>query len=168
MDENRILVVYYSRTGNTRQLAEAIRAGLGADGEEIIDTKSRRGPMGSVLAGKDAMLKRPTSIEEPQKDPAAYDLVVVGTPVWAGTMCSAVRTYLARQKDRLPKVAFFLTTMRSGTERTFAGMAELTGTTPVATLGVLAKDMKAGRHADAVESFVKRLEGEVQEQPAGA
>ena len=160
MNENKTLVVYYSRTGNTRKVAEAIGAGLGADAEEIIDTKNRRGPIGSVCAGKDAVLKRPTAIEEPRKAPASYSLVVVGTPVWAGTMCSAIRTYLARQKDRLPKVAFFLTTMRSGAERTFAQMTELAGRTPVATLEVRAGDVKAGRYAEAVESFVKRLRDE--------
>jgi len=157
MDENKILVVYYSRTGNTRKVAEAIAAGLGADVEEVIDTTNRRGPIGAVRAGKDAVLKRPAAIEEAQKAPASYRLVVVGTPVWAGTMCSAVRTYLAREKDVLPQVAFFLTTMRSGAEQTFAQMTELAGKASVATLEVRAGDVKADRYAEAVGAFVKRL-----------
>ena len=37
----KILVVYYSRTGMTKKLALSIVDILGADGEEIIDTKKR-------------------------------------------------------------------------------------------------------------------------------
>ncbi|MEI8008008.1 MAG: hypothetical protein WCI00_00755 [bacterium] len=37
----KILVVYYSRTGMTKKLALSITDMLGADSEEIIDTKKR-------------------------------------------------------------------------------------------------------------------------------
>jgi flavodoxin len=39
----RPLVVYYSRTGNARFVAEKIASELSADTEEVIDSKNRRG-----------------------------------------------------------------------------------------------------------------------------
>ncbi len=81
--EPKALVVFFSRTGKVRRVAEAIAAELGADVEEIVDTRDRRGPFGLLSAARDAMLRRTARIEEPAHDPADYDLVVIGTPVWA-------------------------------------------------------------------------------------
>lgn len=44
------LVVYYSRTGNTRQIAREISDSLECDMEEIIATKKRSGMMGYLNA----------------------------------------------------------------------------------------------------------------------
>ena len=41
----KTLVLYYSRTGTTKKLATFIGDVLGADVEEIIDTKNRSGVM---------------------------------------------------------------------------------------------------------------------------
>jgi len=151
------LVVYYSRTGTTRKVAEALARELGADLEEIVDRKPRGGAARFVVAGKDAALKRATGIEEPGRDPASCDLVVVGTPVWAGTMSCAVRTYLLREKERLPKVAFFLTTGRSGADRTFRHMAEVCGKAPEATLGLRAKEVRKDTCLEKVRAFAGTL-----------
>ena len=81
--EMKSLVVYYSRTGNTKFVAEEIAAEIGADIEEIVDLKSRAGTMGWLSAGRDATINRQTKIAETKRNPADYDLVVVGSPVWA-------------------------------------------------------------------------------------
>jgi menaquinone-dependent protoporphyrinogen IX oxidase len=52
-------------------------------------------------------LGRLTVIGEPEKDSASYDLVVVGTPIWAGAVAPAIRTYLSQNKERLKRVASF-------------------------------------------------------------
>jgi flavodoxin len=157
MGEKKCLVAYYSRTGTTRQVAEAVAKELGADLEEIVDRKKRRGPMGFVIGGKDAATKKLTEIDEPRSDPASYALVVIGTPVWAGTMCPAVRTYITRVKDTLPDVAFILTTGGSGVSRTFADMAELCGKEPVAQMGLTAKQVRKEDCSARVKEFVGQV-----------
>lgn len=103
----KTLVVYYSRTGNTRKAAESIAKHLNADIDEIIDKKNRtRKIIGWLIAGKDASQKKLTEIEY-EKNPDDYDLVIIGTPVWAWTMTPAIRTYLS--KNKFKKVAFFCT-----------------------------------------------------------
>ena len=78
----KTLVVYYSRTGNTKFVAEEITAELGADIEEVVDLKKRDGKMGYLSASRDATGNRQTNIAETKRNPADYDLIVIGTPVW--------------------------------------------------------------------------------------
>lgn len=158
MEEKRILVVYYSRTGSTRKVAETIADLLECDIEQIVDKKKRGGPIGFLTGAKDAAMKKLTTIQGDEKDPSSYDLVIIGTPVWANTMSCAVRTYLSRYSDRLPQqVAFFLTTGGSGIESTFAGMEELCGKCPVAKLGLKAKEVRKGTHLDRTRQFVEEI-----------
>ena len=77
------LVVYYSRTGNAKFVAETIATEMSADIEEIVDLKRRAGKLGWVSAGRDAMGGKETQIAPTKRVPADYDLIVVGTPIWA-------------------------------------------------------------------------------------
>ncbi len=65
----KTLVVYYSRTGNTKFVAEEVTAELGADMEEIIDLKNREGKLGWLSSSRDATGNRQTKIEETKKRP---------------------------------------------------------------------------------------------------
>ncbi|MFH0830044.1 MAG: flavodoxin [Candidatus Aenigmatarchaeota archaeon] len=125
----RTLVAYYSRTGNTRKVAGEIAKELKADLDEIVDKKSRKGPIGWLRAGRDAMRGSHTPFEI-RKDPKNYNVVIVGTPVWAFTVVPAVRAYLA--KNRPKKVAFFCT-CGGNPGKAFVEMEKLAGK-PVATL----------------------------------
>ena len=58
----KTLVIYYTRTGNAKFLAETIAAELGADIEEVIDLKKRQGKLGWLSAGRDAMGEKETEI----------------------------------------------------------------------------------------------------------
>jgi len=103
------LVVYYSRTGNTKFVAEEIAAELGADIEEIVDLKSREGRLGWLSASRDGTGNRQTNIAETKRNPADYDLIVIGTPVWAWSPSSAIRTYFAKHDLSGKNVALFFT-----------------------------------------------------------
>ena len=157
MDEPGRLVVFYSRTGTTRGLAGQIADMLDCQAEEVVDVQPRSGLLGFVKGGMHALKGRPTQIGEVKNDPAAYDLVIIGTPVWAGTMTPAIRTYITQQKDRLPEVAFFLTTGGTGIERTFRHMQELCGKPPKATLGLRQKAVLKEDVTEAVRAFVEAL-----------
>jgi flavodoxin len=103
------LVIYYTRTGNAGFAAEAVAAELGADVEEVIDLKKRSGLGGWLSGGKDASQGKDTEIAPPKKAPADYDLIVVGTPIWAGKPTPAIRTYLKKNDLSGKKVAAFFT-----------------------------------------------------------
>lgn len=159
MRNPRALLVYYSRTGRTRVVAEAIAAILPCDVEEIIDTKSRRGLLGYLRAAFDAGFRRLTTLKPTRHNPADYDVVIVGTPVWNASVSSPVRTYLTLQKDRLKRVAFFCTFGGSGSRRAFRQMAEACGIQPLDLLDIREAEVRRGQHARRVESFVGGLVG---------
>jgi flavodoxin len=153
----KILVVYYSRTGTTKKVAEAIAAELKCDIEEIVDARNRQGLVGWLSGGQDATLRRLTDIQPPQKSPANYDLVVIGTPIWAWTMAPAIRTYLAQNKLSLKKAAFFCTMGGSGDKGTFKAIAEILGKQSAAELTLLMKDVTAGNFAAKVAEFAQQI-----------
>jgi flavodoxin len=103
------LIVYYTRTGNARFVAETIAAEIGADLEEVVDLKKRTGVFAYLSGGSDARRGKQTQIAAIKKSPADYDLVIVGTPVWAGRPTPAILTYLENQNLSDKKVALFFT-----------------------------------------------------------
>ncbi len=101
------LVVYYSRTGNARFVAETIAAEIGSDIEEVIDLKKRSSVFGLLSGGFAARRGKETKIAPTTKSPASYDLVIVGTPVWGGRPSPAITTYLKKNDLSGKKVAVF-------------------------------------------------------------
>jgi flavodoxin len=152
----KALVVFYSRTGMTRKAAEMIAADLGADLEEVCDTVDRSGVSGYLFAGRDATQKRLTKIKDVKYDPSGYDLVVVGTPVWAWTVSSPIRTYLSIYGPKFRECAFFATYGGSGGEGTFKDMGLLCGKAPKATLGLTAREVSSGA-AERIKAFTGSL-----------
>jgi flavodoxin len=155
-EKMKALVVYYSRTGTTRKAAKQIAENLKCDIEEIIDKKDRSGAMVYVTGGRDAMKKLPTEIGPIKKDPSQYDLVIIGTPVWAWTITPAIRTYLAANKVK--KAAFFVTMTRSGDKGSFQEMERITGLKPQATMALIDKEVNKGDVSGKIKEFTDRLE----------
>lgn len=153
----KTLLVYYSRSGITRKVAQALAEALGADVEELIDTKNRKGPLGFVVAGKDAVFKRLVPIEPPKANPADYDLVVIGTPVWANTMASAVRMYLTEKGKAIPRAAVFSTTNTSGIEDSQRDMQAMLDCEVIATAGFRQREVKRNEHIATLDAFVDKL-----------
>ena len=110
----KTLVIYYTRTGNTKFIAETIAAELGADIEEVIDMKNRQGILNYLPAGRDAMQGKETQIAETKRTPTDYDLIIIAQPVWAGSPTPAIRTYLNKNDLSGKKVALFFSDVGLG------------------------------------------------------
>jgi len=117
-----ILVIYYSRTGNTKFVAEEISVNLNADIKELIDKKNRQGFWGYFWAGHDAIVKAKTEIEEPNLDLDKYNLIFIGCPVWVANMPPAIRTFFDRIDLNNKKLVLFCTQDSTGGERVVNGM----------------------------------------------
>jgi flavodoxin len=154
----RVLLAYYSMTGHTRELVQELRSALDADVEEIHEPQTRRGFSGVLRALYDATLRREPPIESPRRDPASYDVLAIGGPVWAARMASPLRSYAHRHAGRAQRVAFFCTEGGRGEREAFDDLAKLCGKTPEATLAVDAKHLPPETHRDALHHFVATLQ----------
>jgi flavodoxin len=150
----RTLVVYFSRSGFTKGIAEEIAKRHGADLEDIKDTRPRSGLWGYLRSAREAFRKTLIPIQPAAKDPAGYELVVLGTPVWAGNVSSPMRAYLAAQRGRFKQVAFFCTQGGSGAEKVFVDMSELCARRPIASLALNDRDIKQGRYSAELDRFL--------------
>jgi len=153
----KILVTFYSRTGSTKKVGEMIAKALKADFEEIFDTKKRKGIFGYFSAGKDASKKSLTKLKPLKSKIENYDLVVVGTPIWAWSISTPIRTFLSENKSKFKKLAFFSTRGGSEPEPVFNEMAEISKK-PVCTLSFTTKQVMKENIEKQVNSFAKKIQ----------
>lgn len=151
----KTLVVFYSRTGTTKKVAQTITDILRCDIEEIFDTNNRDGALGYFLAGRDATLRRLTTFKPVQKNPAEYDLVILGTPIWAFTMSTPIRTYISENKEKFKEVAFFCTEGGSGGRSAFRDMEDLCKKKPLSLLELKTAEVIKEKYSDKVEKFIE-------------
>ena len=106
-----ILCIYYSRTGKTRSVMAEVAKSLDAELVEITDGVDRSGLMGAMKSCLDAVRKSTRFLEhfETQRDLKDYDLVIIGTPVWAGRCSSITREFLKKYGRDLKRVAYVIT-----------------------------------------------------------
>jgi len=154
----KALIVYYSRTGTTRKLAQAIHTLIDSDMEEIIDTVKRSGILGYIRSGFQGLRKKLTAIEKTRSDPSKYDITIIGTPVWVGTMTPAIKTYIHEQEKQFMKVAFFSTYGGKDTQNAFSDMGKLCGKQPVSLLGLRRKEVDKGDYIEKVRDFLSEME----------
>lgn len=152
------LVVYYSRTGTTRRVAETIASELICDLEPIREPRDRSGISGYLRSSWEALIKKTPPIEEPDHDPSQFDTVIVGTPVWAHSPSSPVLTYLKRFSKMMDRTAFFCTYGGSGAETAFEKMEDA-AKEPEATLKLKAGTVKNRDHLKKIKEFVDELKG---------
>ena len=159
VDTPRILIVYYSRTGNTKAVAEKLAHEIDCDIDGIIDFTNRSGILGYTKSAYHAVAEKLTKIQEPEFDPADYEIIVIGTPVWAGNMSTPVRSYIFQYREQFERVAFFCTMGSSGDKQTFRKMEELCGKEPIETLSIDKKDMASAKLEDMIREFATDIIG---------
>ena len=154
----KVLIVYYSRSGKTRNIAEVIAKKLGAELEGIVDHKNRKGLLGFITSGNEAHLKRVIPIERLKNEPKQYDLIIIGTPIWAGSLSSPVRSFLMEYKEVLPKLAFFTTCLGSDQQNVLLEMEEMIHQKPVAVMSITYRDAKKQFVSELVNTFIQNIE----------
>ncbi len=97
----RTLVIYYSKTGNSRVVARTIAKKLQIDLQEI-RCDQYLGAAGDLRAGLDNILgRKPKLPQVPDLD--EYDQIILGGPIWLGRPCAPIRAaahqYLKSKKS---------------------------------------------------------------------
>jgi len=89
--------VYYSLSGNTKFIAKEMRDSINAD---IIELKPKKelnseSSMKYFWGGYQATMKKKPKLNQITINPLDYDLIIIGTPVWAWTFSPPIRSFLS-------------------------------------------------------------------------
>ena len=118
------IVLYYSRTGKTAATAKALANKLSSEIIEIKDLKGRKGVIGYMKAALDARGMKTTPIEPNTVNTADYDLICLGTPIWAGKPAPAINSIIKNTEIRGKDVILFVTLGGNRYEDTLNSMSK--------------------------------------------
>lgn len=124
----RVLVAYYSYSGNTRAAAQAVHQAVGGTLLEIKPAQEYPADYNRCVeqAKKECREGFCPPLATAIPDMSAYDVVFVGTPNWWSTMAPPVRTFLSQAKLSGKTVIPFVTHGGGGMarcERDMPGLA---------------------------------------------
>ena len=159
----RTLIVYFSLEGNTAHISDELAQRLGADTLRLRPREAYHtgGLKKYFWGGKSAVMSEAPELEPYDADPAAYDLVVLGTPVWAGRCTPPLRTFLSQHSLAGKRVAAFACASGNSPMRAFDQLAELAGAPLVCT--ELFRDPTKGKDP-AVEEKLARFVRELSQE----
>ncbi len=152
----KALVVCYSRGGTTLRVASYLAEALGGEVDRIEEVGSRSGVAGYLRSGFEALAKGLPAIGT-RRDPRQYDLVVIGSPVWAGTMCSPVRSYIFSHPRELGRAAFFAVMGGRGGAHAIREMQLAAGAVGSPSCVLTQSVVEGGLFQPQGETFVKAL-----------
>jgi len=94
----KVLVVYYSLTGNTKFIAESIAGSINSDILELKPVKelNAEGSSKYIWGGYQATMKIKPKLRPFDINPLDYDLIILGTPVWAWTYSPPIHSFLSK------------------------------------------------------------------------
>jgi len=112
----KALIVYYSRSGNTREIANQIHALVGGDVVELQTVAPYPDEYSAVTKQAKEELQQGVKPQLKTKiaDFASYDVIIVGSPNWWNTIASPVRTFLSEYDFSGKTIAPFITHEGSG------------------------------------------------------
>ncbi len=155
----RVLIVFYSLSGNTVRVARDLAVRLDADVERIREYRERRGPFKYVLAALDSVFERPSRLANIGKHANDYALTIIGSPVWVGKFTPAVRTYLNTIRGRRNDVAFFTTSGNTPAEKVVPAMEKLVERQAVASVGFTEAELRnAAIYDGKLRAFIASLD----------
>ena len=104
-------IVYYSMHGNVRYVSEKVAKELGADLIELVPVKAYpdKGAMQFIWGGSAVTFKKKPELEPYTFNASDYDLVILGTPVWASNFTPPLRTFFENNDLTGKKIAVIAT-----------------------------------------------------------
>lgn len=154
----KALIVYFSRSGNTRAVAEYIHNKIGGDILELKTTHSYPEEYKATTEqARDELDKgfRP-ELANDIESVASYDTIFIGYPTWWGTMPTALFTFLENHDLTGKKIVPFCTHGGSGFGR---GLEDIARLCPNADMlkGLAIRGTSASRSQNEVNAWLREL-----------
>ena len=160
----KTLIVYYSLEGNTAHIAEKLAARLGADTLRLIPRKAYKdkGLSKFLWGGKSALMAEQPELEPYEADPAAYERIIFGFPVWASHVTPPIRSFISENQRALKGLHFSAFACESGMggEKALKNLADCLGIPALENTVILIDPLKRPKpENDAkLEEFCRMLE----------
>jgi menaquinone-dependent protoporphyrinogen IX oxidase len=103
----KTLIIYYSRTGNSRLISQVLQKELNAQVLEIKDLEDRTGTLGYAGAGFDGFFDRHTTIEPTKVDLSPYSNIVIVSPIWNWKLSTPIHTFIDNNRLEGKTVVLF-------------------------------------------------------------
>lgn len=155
----KALVVYFSRTGQTTRIAKEIARRCDAHLDVILPQHPSAAWLGDWRYHWQALTRAEPPIQRPSRNPAHYDLVIVGVPVSRTGLAPPVRTYVREYGPRIQQLALFCAEGKGIDTRGFSELTTLYGKKPVATFGVASKHLPTIATRKQLIDFVDSVRG---------
>lgn len=150
---DRVLVAYYSHSGNTAKIAHFIKNDSGADTFEIVPAVDYPSDYSALTAQAKQEIAdgvKPT-LKNKVPDLGGYDVIFVGSPCWWGTIAPPVATFLAENDFKGKTVVPFMTHGGSGLGHSVEDITKLIPGTEVAGAKAFWGSRAAGAEEDVAE-----------------
>ena len=115
-------IVYYSLKGTNEKIARQLAAELDLPLHRIEDVSSRRGFFNFMRSGYESTFRRCPPIKAMDDFLPGQEPVILLAPVWAGKICSPLRTFCTKYAGQFS--AFSLVLTRSDPENKYGAMKE--------------------------------------------
>ena len=92
------LIVYYSRSGNSRIVADTLKEYFSCNVLRIQSTQNREGFLGVLTCVLDQLLDRDDILQPLEENPRNYNPVILVSPVWIGRLSSPARTFIKQAR----------------------------------------------------------------------
>ncbi|MBQ3912134.1 MAG: flavodoxin [Lachnospiraceae bacterium] len=155
------LVVYYSLSGNTEAAAKKIAENLDADLLRLDTEKAMPKSFAAriLVGGGQVMMNHIPKLKPLEKDPAGYDEIILGSPIWNSKGVPAINAFLQDEKAAAKVTSLFFL---SGGGDTKKGLEAITKKLPNLkhSVSLLDKKHQDSKDNDAkIEEFVKAVQG---------
>ncbi|MEI6602491.1 MAG: hypothetical protein WCL54_03285 [Clostridia bacterium] len=122
------VVLYFTRTGNTKRIAQKISDRAGAELVEITDGKNWKGIFGFIKGGFYSSTWRTTeAITSPIVDLSLFDKVVIVSPMWASNVAPAVFSLLMKEITHIKQLHLVIKSEGAPAEASFFKLEEKVG-----------------------------------------
>ncbi len=155
----RILIAYYTRTGNTEIFAKQIKKMVGGDLFRIEEVNKYPPSYQEVL--KVSKVEIDNNIKPPIKsfveNIGQYNVIFVGTPNWYGTMVPPVATFLDAHDLSEKIIIPFATHGGGGEQRCLTDIKQMSSQTTVLE-GIVFYGSQAESSRERIVTWLKRLQ----------
>jgi hypothetical protein len=150
---SNVLVVFYSLTGTSRNLAKILCMQQDWHMGEVTEAGGRASAWGNLRCVFESVLRLRPSVRYSGPAPEDFAIVVLVSPIWLMRLAGPMRSFVANFRKRLPEVAVVSVMGGSGEPDAPAEIARLVGRAPVLSTTFTAREVQDGSCAARLQAF---------------